>query len=340
MKTTLCTLYNSWYLDKGLVLLDSLKECTKDFELYVLCMDEKCHEVLSSIHDEHLIPIHLKDIENEEMLIAKSNRSSSEYCWTCTSCLIQYVLDFYHPEACTYIDADMYFYQNPQVLIDEMFYAGKSVMIVPHRFSPNNELLSQKVGKYCVEFNTFCNNPEGREVLNYWHKKCLECCSNLGDGIHWGDQKYLDEWPSAFPSAVHVCTHDGAGIAPFNIEWYKDFNNADSSVSYKKTGKRIKAIFYHFQSLIYYSRNEIGTGILANRKDIDYKLVDSFYYDYLKRIDAKKEYIKNNYHFNILIKHHPSNKAKFRDMIKSVKFIRDIWRCLHKSNTLYVIMLK
>ena len=68
MKTTLCTLYNSLYLDKGLVLYDSLKECCADFILYVLCMDEKCYDVLSEINADDMIPIKLDDFEDEELL--------------------------------------------------------------------------------------------------------------------------------------------------------------------------------------------------------------------------------------------------------------------------------
>ena len=82
MATVLCTLYNSLYLDKGLVLYDSLCECAKDFKLYVLCMDDKCYEVLADLHQEHTIPIRLSDFENgdEKLLKAKENRSFGEYC--------------------------------------------------------------------------------------------------------------------------------------------------------------------------------------------------------------------------------------------------------------------
>ena len=52
MTTVLCTLYNSLYLDKGLVLYDSLKACAKDFELYLLCMDDKTYDVLSDINED------------------------------------------------------------------------------------------------------------------------------------------------------------------------------------------------------------------------------------------------------------------------------------------------
>ena len=188
MTTILCTLYNSLYLDKGLVLYESLCKCSKDFKLYVLCMDDKCYEVLTDLKQAHHIPVKLSDFEagDEALLAAKANRPMGEYCWTCSSSFIRYVLIHFNEDSCTYIDADMYFYSDPQLLIDEMLTAGKSVMVVPHRFPKEREKEASIVGRYCVEFNTFLNTPESIDVLEYWRRRCLECCSNLGDGIHWG----------------------------------------------------------------------------------------------------------------------------------------------------------
>ena len=339
MRTTLCTLFNSLYLDKGLVLYDSLKECAKDFELYVLCMDEKCYDVLSDIGEERLKPVHLCDVENEQMIEAKSNRTVAEYCWTCSSRLIQFVLDTFNPECCTYIDADMFFYRDPQLLVDEMLGTGKSVMMVPHRFTDRNQFLAERVGTYCVEFNCFKNDSAGHDVLNHWHRRCLDCCSNIGDGIHWGDQKYMDEWPVLFPSIVHVCRNEGAGIAPWNIELYSDFNSIDSSVLYVRSGDRIPIIFYHFQSISYLSKKSIKSGIDINQFT-DYKLVDSLYVPYLVRLDRTKDYLKEKYSISLLIKTHPSlASVKWKEWLKSLRIYRRIMHIVKKMPECYLINL-
>lgn len=326
--TTLCTLFNSLYLDKGLVLYDSLRENAKGFVLYVLCMDDLCFDVLLSINEEQLKPIRLKDIENEFMLEAKSNRTAAEYCWTCSSRLVQYIIEAYRPDCCTYIDADMYFYHDPRVLIDEVLRAGKSVMMVPHRFTKNNISLADKVGTYCVEFNTFKNDSEALTVLNHWHSRCLECCSNLGDGVHWGDQKYLDEWPILFPDCVHVCTHPGAGVAPWNIEWYKG-SEGGNTVVYKMDGCLYPIIFYHFQSISFLSKCVVDIEIADQRSGIDYGLIDSLYKVYLSKIYKKKEWLKTRYGLETRIRIHPSAKKNLKTMILSSPFlkkvIRDLW---------------
>ena len=306
MKTTLCTLYNSLYLDKGLALYDSLKGCAHDFELYVLCMDDKCYEVLSELHCDYQIPIRLEDFEKDDidLIAAKANRPQGEYCWTCSSSFIRFILNHFNKPICTYIDADMYFYQDPQALVDEMIDAGKSVMVTPHRFHKKNEKLAQKVGKYCVEFNTFRNDEKGLEVLDYWRNRCLECCSNIGDGVHWGDQKYLDEIVEKY-DCVHVCSHPGAGVAPWNILLYKYDKNENYNLFFKPDELLIPLIFYHYQGVKYVNRKEIITSIPANNRSIDYELVNLLYQDYLERIEKKKQMLEEQYNINFLIKKHP-----------------------------------
>lgn len=307
MKTILCTLYNSLYLDKGLVLYDSLCKCAKDFKLYVLCMDDKCYDALKDLKQEHHIPVRLSDFEKGDvaLLEAKGNRPMGEYCWTCTSSFIRYVLKHYGEECCTYIDADMYFYDDPRVLIDEMLDARKSVMVVPHRFSEDKKRLAATVGTYCVEFNTFLNAPESLEVLEYWRRRCLECCSNIGDGIHWGDQKYLEELVAKY-DCVYSCKNLGAGIAPWNISSYQGIEGGEKVVIFKPTKQRIDIIFYHYQGLTYITREKVSTTIRAKRADVDYALVDRLYGHYLRCIDDKKHWLADVHGINLLIKSHPA----------------------------------
>lgn len=308
MTTVLCTLYNSLYLDKGLVLYDSLLASAKDFKLYVLCMDDKCYKVLSDLKQEHHIPVRLADFEagDAALLKAKGNRSMGEYCWTCSSSFIRYVLKHYNESVCTYIDADMYFYRDPQVLVDEMMAAGKSVMVVPHGFPEEKKELAKTVGTFCVEFNTFLNSPDSLEVLEDWRNKCLDCCSNLGDGVHWGDQKYLDEMVSNY-ACVHVCENNGAGVAPWNIEKY---SLRGGQIVYDESGSVTPIVFIHFQGISYVSKFYVSTGVEKRpAKNIDF--VKKYYKPYLKGIAEKQEILNSLFNVNILITKHPSSKVRF-----------------------------
>lgn len=321
MTTVLCTLYNSLYLDKGLVLYDSLCESAKDFKLYVLCMDDKCYDVLRDLKQEYHIPVKLSEFEagDEELLAAKANRSMGEYCWTCSSSFIRYILNHYKEDSCTYIDADMYFYNDPQVLIDEMLKEKKSVMVVPHRFPNERKGEAKLVGEYCVEFNTFLNNTEGNEVLEYWRKRCLEGCSCQEDGIHWGDQKYLEELVSKF-NCVHVCKNPGAGIARWNVSLYLQ----KEKLIYKPEGAPCEMVFYHYQGVTYFSRKHVSTNIKKHNKAIDYRWIRNIYSDYFVKLDEKKEMMKQQYNVDLIILTHPAHKQKSKGFIRSSK----LWQWL------------
>lgn len=339
MVTTLCTLFNCFYLDKALVLYDSLKESAKNFKLYILCMDDKCYDVLSDLAYSEIIPIKLSDFEDEEMKNARRNRSFGEYCWTCSSALILYVLETFKESVCTYIDADMYFYKDPSVLIEEMLNAGKKVMITPHRFTPDKERL-QINGLYCVEFNTFTNDDCSLEVLREWKKDCLNCCTSVNDGIHFGDQKYLDVWPSKYPKVVHICQHPGAGVAPWNIGWYKGVNLAKKEVLFKKTQDNVPVIFYHFHNVTYNSRNVVKIGILKKENDVDYSLIDSIYTEYLKKIEYKKRMLETKYDIQYIMKQSPIKDAARLTPIKMLKRLLAKSISFAKNKRYYIIKVE
>src|ERR1700746_3815030 len=109
-----------------------LKNCN-DFHLYVFAFDDKCYEFLKSQQYKDLTVVSLKEFEDEELLRIKPTRTAAEYCWTCSSSTILYSINKFRLQNCTYIDADMYFYSDPIVLVNEM--GNKSVLITEHRYT-------------------------------------------------------------------------------------------------------------------------------------------------------------------------------------------------------------
>ena len=129
-----CTLFDSYYLDKGLTLYHSLKKVSDQFKLYIFCFDDSSYEVLKDLKLEHAVMVHHSEIEDAALLKLKEERSKAEYCWTCTPVTIEYVLKHFKEPSCTYIDADLYFFADPQVLFDEMEQPGNDITITEHRF--------------------------------------------------------------------------------------------------------------------------------------------------------------------------------------------------------------
>lgn len=304
LKYYLCTLFDSNYLDKGLVLYESLCRNASNFELYILALDDKCYEVLMALQKKHIKVIKLSDFENDDLLQAKKNRSIAEYCWTCSSSLIKYVLDNYSPDYCSYIDCDMYFYGDPYSLIQEMITKGASVSIIGHRFPWYEQKRREaKVGKYCVECNTFKNDSKARGLLDIWISQCLDCCSTLNDGIHWGDQKYLDNWTVDYDFVIES-THYGAGVAPWNISCYSLLSKNEDNYILKYKGKKVLLLFYHFENIEYIDRNTVNTN-LWGCWGIDYNLYISLYEEYLYKLFETKELLRKLYNIDVILKHHP-----------------------------------
>ena len=320
----LCTLFDSNYLDKGLVLYKSLEKYAHNFTLYVLAMNDKCYEVLTDLNYEHLVPIKLSDFENEDLLRVKPTRGVGEYCWTCSSSLIKYVLDTYQPDYCSYIDADMAFYADPIVLIKEMEERNASVSIVGHRFNWfAKKDMAHTVGTYCVECNTFKNDDKARELLGIWIGQCLEHCSIDGDGVYWADQKYMDNWVSDYEYVIET-QNLGAGVAPWNIAQYRLLEANDSAVDLKCRGSKCRLLFYHFENMQYLSLKQVNINVYGSW-GIDDKLVNALYVDYLHQIDGTKTFLRNNYCIDVVIKSHPGvtkkdkHKRNYRITLNRIK---------------------
>lgn len=302
---TLCTLFDHNYLDKGITMYESLERVSSDFNLYVLCMSDKCYTILSELQYEKLIPIKLEDFETEELLKVKSERSVGEYCWTSSASLVDYIFRTFNPPSCSYIDSDLYFYSDPNCILDEMNRRKASVQITAHRFNLYDEKkMSWKVGKYCVEFNTFINNNEGLYVLDIWRRQCLEYCKCDGDGIHWADQKYMDNWVEDYSYAIET-ENLGAGIAPWNIAQYRLVTSDDHGpTKVRCKGKYYTPLFYHFQNMTYIDENKIHSNT-HTYWGVDKKLVYSFYLPYAKHVALNKKMLKEKYGIDVLLHHHP-----------------------------------
>ena len=300
-----CTLFDSNYLDKGLVLNDSLQAVCENYTLYVLAMDDLCLNVLDSMKSRTLIPITLNDfLEQEDLSDIYRDRPRVEFLWTCSCHLIDYVISFLQEEWCTYIDADLFFYSDPSVLLAEM--GDRTVQIIEHRFSDSHDdkLLLAHSGRYCVEFNTFKKEERSLKLLDWWKQQCRESCSSVASDKVFGDQKYLTDWEKY--DFVSVVKNLGGGIAPWNVGQYKLINDRTFEMEQRKTKERFNPVFYHFHNIAYYDAKTVNINVFKRYWRADDELVYKFYLPYLRAVDAKKDFLKENYAFYPLIVVHPA----------------------------------
>ncbi len=265
-----CTLFDSNYLTRGIAMYESLKSKTDNFHLYILAFDDKSFKLLSDMSLEFVSVISLKEFEDEKLLNVKQDRSIAEYCWTCTPSIIKYCLDTYGLSACTYLDADIYFFNDPNVLIEEM--KDASVLITEHRYTQEYDQ-SLTSGIYCVQFMTFKNDAHGMLVLNWWRNACISWCYARCEDGKFGDQKYLDGWPDNF-EGVHVLKHLGGGVAPWNVQQYS-INNSD-----------FKIVFYHFHHYRMLEGDVVDLGAYKLSEDVINNLYRPYAF-HLQQVERK-----------------------------------------------------
>ena len=291
-----CTLFDSKYLDKGIALYESLSNVEDDFKLYVFAFDIKAYDILTRLNYKSMIVISLKEFETERMLKIKQERSTAEYCWTCTPITIDYVLKTFREPHCTYLDADLYFFSSPSILLEELCQYQKSVIITDHRFAPEKSKKScRRSGKYCVQFNTFMNDEQGKEVLETWKEQCLDWCFYTPYGERMGDQKYLETWTTDY-SCVHELQHLGGGVAPWNISQYSLFDEEKKLLLHKKSS--FSLVFYHFQNIRYLPLDLVN----LRSETKDKKLKNAIYRPYLKHIEIIRAMLKKEYQLVFSIK--------------------------------------
>jgi len=236
-----CTYFDRNYLTRGLALHTSLvRHCQRPFILWILCFDDETYAILARLDLPGVRLISQQEFEagDEELARAKATRSRVEYYWTCTPSLPCYVLR-HNPEVdlITYLDADLYFYSDPQPIYEEL--GAGSILIVEHRYAPEYAHFAATSGIYNVGVMAFRQDARGLACLSWWRERCLEWCYTRFEDGKYGDQMYLDDWPERFRGVV-VSEHAGAGLAPWNLTRYR-VKSGDDGITVD--GQPL--IFYH-----------------------------------------------------------------------------------------------
>jgi hypothetical protein len=227
------TLFDSRFLPQGVALARSLARWAPNSVLWIIAMDEVTEEVLRQLGMPGTKVLALRDQETAELLGVKERRTAAEYCWTVTPFAAEWV--FAADPAVTrvtYVDADLWFIRDPAPLLREFDATGKHILITEHAYAPEFANHATRSGTYCVQFLTFSGEGSA-DVLKWWQERCVEWCFARYDNGRFGDQKYLDDWPTRFGDVVHVLQNRALAVGPWNVSRYG-------------VGE---AVFYHFHGL-------------------------------------------------------------------------------------------
>jgi len=231
------TIFDSHYLPLGLCLHRSLEEQARPYHLWIVAVDDACADSLARMQPPNVTIVPLRDVETERLRAVKAGRTIGEYCWTLTPFLPSHVFTRApRVERVTYVDSDLYFFEPPTSLIDELNPSGKHVLVTEHAFAPEYAA-NARYGRFCVQFMTFRNSEPARRVLAWWQERCLEWCFAYEEDGKFGDQKYLDDWPERFSAEVHVLQQTDRTVAPWNV------------AHLQRQAGAVRPVFYHFHGL-------------------------------------------------------------------------------------------
>ena len=256
------TIFDRLFIPQGLALFQSMQRHISMFNLWVICMDDKTHDVLDAYNVPNLKLLEIENLETDELVKIKRARSRGEYCWTLTAHLPKFVFAA-DPgiQRVTYVDSDLWFLADPTPVFKELEDAEKAVLITEHNYAPEYAYLN-KFGKFCVQFMVF-SRDSSEEVRKWWEDRCMEWCyGRLEDG-KFGDQKYLDEFENLFPNDVHVLQNKNLALAPWNA----------TILDYSQS------VFFHFHGVRLIDLNKIHLGRYELPKNLLHSIFRPYYED-------------------------------------------------------------
>jgi hypothetical protein len=302
------TFFDSNYLAKGITLYYSLKEQTKSpFKIYLLCLDEKTFDffTINKTDFEFIELILIKDIEDSfpELKQVKKNRTLIEYYFTLSPILPLYLLRIYNNDHICSMDADLFFYNNPNSIFEKL--TQFSIIITPHKFS--KELNDRKkYGLYNVSFQIFKNNNIGIQCLEKWKNNCIDWCYDFYDEKEqrFADQKYLDDWKKEYKNTILILDDSISGLAVWNANNYNLRITDNVFISNDE-----KVLFYHFHNFKLVTSNIFLNGF-NNYKVKRNKTLDFIYQQYYLTLNI------NIYKYKLQQEHFiRSNKKRLISML-------------------------
>lgn len=274
-----CTKFDHHYLDKGLVLYESLRRHYPQAQVCVLALTEECALFLRGLGLEDFSIITLNDLVSWETRLetARQDRDHASFIFTLTPQVVLAAMNFASKgEQVVYIDADMMFFGSPEKILQES--KACDVALAPHNFSPHMEG-QKRFGIYNVGWVGFKKSPGGVRCAQWWAESCLEWCHDRLENGKFADQKYLENFENIADS-VHVIKDIGLNAAPWNVSGRRFTKSTDGIFV-----DDIPLVLYHFAKVKRIEPWCIGTRV-KQQAVIGAKHLNSIVYrEYARRLE-------------------------------------------------------
>lgn len=294
-KSVFCTVVSSTRLIQGIACFISLYKNMDDFKVYVLCVDDKCYRFLKKINFNKVKLVKIPELNREDLLALETERKLNQYCWTLKASFIKYIFNLDDSiERVTYIDSDLFFFQNPNIIFenqpDASVLLSSGEIFLPMYSKEFNHYMQELAGNFNSGFISFKRDINGLECVNWWEKMCIDSCTSKPEDNKFGDQKYLDHMMFLFKNVQEITT-PGINIGHWNYPKY-NFTIADDKIMVNNS----KLIFYHFSGFRIISKYDIRQIHEQDRINIPFvyqiyrKILENIIDDVEKRDPDFKEY--------------------------------------------------
>lgn len=295
-KSIFCMVVSRTRLIQAIACFLSLYKTMDNFKVYILCVDEKCYEFFKEINLDKIVLVTISELNRKDLLEIKASRKLNQYCWTLKPGFIKYIFTLDDAiERVTYIDSDLFFYQNPNIIFENQPYASvllsSGEIFLPMYSKEFNHTMQVLTGNFNSGFISFKKDINGLECVNWWDKMCVDSCTSNPEDNKFGDQKYLDDMPFLFNNVYEITTQ-GINIGHWNYLKYK-FTVLNDNIMVNNN----KLIFYHFSGFRIISKDDIRQVHEQDRVNIPfiypiYKRALGKIIDDVEKIDPDfKEYI-------------------------------------------------
>ena len=284
MKLNFTTYFDSNYLIKFYTLYRSLEEHCNDFHIYAFSLNKIDTKNLFK-EKKNITFINLNDVETKysELYYAKKNRSMVEYYFTLTPFTCRYIFDVFNLNQITYLDSDLFFFNNPKNLYNYINEQKHEIFITEH----NNKKFEKKYGRFNVGWIVFLNTQNAKKCLEDWSNDCINWCFDEINKEKFADQKYLDTWQKNYEK-VFIVKKYLVNIGPWNIDQLNNLNIDN-------------LICYHFHNLNIFYKSFFITNISSflSFNEIDKKIIKKVYLQYLKSYLKYSKFFENLKTFKI-----------------------------------------
>src|SRR5262245_16596392 len=226
-------------------MIRSLRQRESTAAIHVLALDDLCARGLDEVLGSTIRLIRMRTLHayDPELTARRDERSAWAFYATHKPALARFVTEGAEPpETLTYLDADLWFFDDLSALFAEI--GAASIGLSPHRFHEGSAHLAI-YGTYNAGCIYWRNDATARRAIADWRAECLEWCDERPDSAgRFMNQGYLSRWPERY-TGVHVIENPGVNLGPWNLD-----GHVVERRGHRVTVDGSPLVFYHFSGVV------------------------------------------------------------------------------------------